>query len=74
MKKVNTLFFSIVILCFIISCNDDIEKVRVVTEKSNLPIETGYTIQINYTDSGIPKARLFAPLMERYASDEKKLH
>ncbi len=71
MKKVNTLFFSIVILCFIISCNDDIEKVRVVTEKSNLPIETGYTIQINYTDSGIPKARLFAPLMERYASDEK---
>jgi len=36
-----------------------------------MPVETGHIVQINYTDSGIMKARLFAPLMERYSNDEK---
>lgn len=71
MKNFIAIFYSLFIFVFITSCNDDIEKVRVVTGKNNFPIETGYTIQINYTDSGNPKARLFAPIMERYANDEK---
>ena len=36
-----------------------------------MPIETGHIVQINYTDSGMTRARLFAPLMERYSNDEK---
>jgi len=64
-------YLFLLFLWSITSCNDDVEKVRVVTEKNKLPIETGYTIQINYTDSGFPRARLFAPLMERFANDEK---
>ena len=71
MKRLLTYFTVSLILLVAFSCNEEVEKVRVVTEKSNLPIETGHTIQINYTDSGFPRARLFAPLMERYANDEK---
>lgn len=64
-------------ICFLlcaaalISCNDDIEKVKVVTSKNTLPIETGHNVQINYTDSGLPKARVFAPILERYNNEEK---
>lgn len=71
LKIFKNIFFTVAVAFFISSCQDDIEKVRVITEKNNLPIETGYTIQINYTDSGILKARLFAPLLERYTNDEK---
>ncbi len=71
MKNLSTYFSLFTIFLIINSCNDDVEKVRVVTEKNKMPIETGYTIQINYTDSGFPRARLFAPIMERYADDEK---
>lgn len=53
------------------SCGNDIEKVRIVTSKNNLPIETGHNVQIKFTDSGYCKAKLFAPLLERYSNDEK---
>jgi LPS export ABC transporter protein LptC len=53
------------------SCTDDIEKVRIVTSKNLMPVETGENVQINFTDSGYCKARLFAPLLERYSNEEK---
>jgi LPS export ABC transporter protein LptC len=64
------LLLSLVSLLFV-ACADDAEKARIVTEKNNLPIETGYNVQINFTDSGFTKARLFAPLLERYNNEEK---
>ncbi len=65
-------FFQIAFLLFVFaSCNDEIEKVRIVTEKNTMPIETGQNVQINFTDSGITKARMFAPLLERYSNEEK---
>ncbi|MFI5221715.1 MAG: LPS export ABC transporter periplasmic protein LptC [Bacteroidia bacterium] len=69
-RKIQGLIFFLLCAGFI-SCQNDIEKVRVMTEKNNLPVETGKTVQMNYTDSGYLKARVFAPLMERYANDEK---
>jgi len=60
-----------ILFSIISSCENDIEQVQVFTEKNNLAIETGKTIQMNYTDSGYLKARVYAPLMERYANDEK---
>ncbi len=36
-----------------------------------MPIETGQNVQINFTDSGVTKARMFAPLLERYSNEEK---
>jgi len=65
-------FFQIAFLLFVFaSCNDEIEKVRIVTEKNTMPIETGQNVQINFTDSGVTKARMFAPLLERYSNEEK---
>ncbi len=62
---------TIIVVFFLSSCSNDPEKIRIVTEKNTLPIETGQNVQINYTDSGFTKARLFAPLLERYANEEK---
>jgi LPS export ABC transporter protein LptC len=36
-----------------------------------LPIETGKDVLINYTDNGLTKARVKAPLLERYATEDK---
>jgi LPS export ABC transporter protein LptC len=60
-----------ILLLIFHACKEDVEKARIVTEKSNLPIETGQNVQINFTDSGYTKARLFAPMLERYATEEK---
>lgn len=47
------------------------EKGKVMNERVNLPTETGKNVYITYTDSGFAKARIFAPLMERYTSDDR---
>ena len=38
---------------------------------TTLPVETGKDVEITYTDSGLPKALVKAPLLERYASGSK---
>jgi LPS export ABC transporter protein LptC len=47
------------------------ETIEKVTSKLTLPLETGENVVINYTDSAKTKARVFAPLMERYATEDK---
>lgn len=70
MNKVAFIFGCILLL---MSCGgNDIEKVNILTQsKSSLPIETGKNVFINYTDSGITRAKVYAPLMKRYANDER---
>jgi LPS export ABC transporter protein LptC len=53
------------------SCMSDEEKGKVMNERINLPTETGRNVYITYTDSGYAKAKIFAPIMERYTSDER---
>lgn len=54
------------------SCGgQDVDRVKVMTDRRNLPLETGKNMVMNYTDSGFVKARIFAPLMERYANEER---
>lgn len=36
-----------------------------------MPVETGKNVLIHYTDSGIIRARVFAPVMKRFASEER---
>lgn len=52
-----------------ISCTSDEIKEKVMNERINLPLETGKNIYITYTDSGYTKAKVFAPSMERFATD-----
>ena len=63
---------SIALSCLMIyACNNDIEKIKLFTEKENLPIETGKNVFINYTDSGRPRAKVYAPILQRFADEEK---
>jgi LPS export ABC transporter protein LptC len=62
----------IVLSTFIFAgCDNDLETINRVGSKNTLPVETGKNVFVNYTDSGFPRARIFAPLMERYATDDK---
>lgn len=49
----------------------EIDKVKVAASVKELPLEVGSNITINYTDSGFLKAKIFAPLLERYASENR---
>lgn len=51
--------------------NQQPETIQVLLEHNNLPVERGVNISINYTDSGYVKARIFAPLLERYNNEER---
>lgn len=49
------------------SCQKDPEKVKKVSKMlANLGVEKATDVAISYTDSGILKAKIFSPLMERY--------
>ncbi|MCU0421170.1 MAG: LPS export ABC transporter periplasmic protein LptC [Bacteroidia bacterium] len=59
------------LLVLIPSCSNDVEQVKLVSTDSNLPLETGSDVMINYTDSGRTKAIIKAPLLERFSGNEK---
>lgn len=58
-------------MILLVSCTSEAEKVKLLTEPQNLPLETGKNILITYTDSGYTKAKVFAPYLERFATDER---
>jgi LPS export ABC transporter protein LptC len=63
--------FLALLLLFFVSCTSDEVKQRVMNERLNLPLETGKNIYITYTDSGYTKAKVFAPMLERYATESR---
>lgn len=54
----------------IVACENDIEKVKMLSEPARFPVEKGVNVELVYTDSGLIKVKLYAPLIERY-QDEK---
>ncbi len=63
--------FCFVALSFLFTaCENDLEKVNLITKKKNLPIESGTQMTIIYSDSGIVRAKIQAPTLERYAGKE----
>ncbi len=57
-------------LTIIFSCENDIEKINELTSELNLPQQTGYDVEIAFTDSGYLKWKLYAPEINRYESKE----
>ncbi len=55
----------------LVSCTSREIEQKVLNERLNLPLETGKNIFITYTDSGYTKAKVFAPMLERYASESR---
>lgn len=55
-----------------LSCGDrQAELVKVASQDKVLPVEVGNNVSISYTDSGYLKAKLFAPVLERYATENR---
>lgn len=69
-KKYSFIFFLLFVLA---SCsNDDIQKINVMTQnKALLPVEVGENVLINYTDSGRVRAKVYAPVLKRFATEER---
>jgi len=65
-----SLFLAFPGLFFLLSCENDIEKINALTSQLDLPQQTGYDIEISFTDSGILKWKLFAPEINRYGSKD----
>jgi LPS export ABC transporter protein LptC len=56
-------------LAFMACGGKKIDKVKIAASNKEMPIEVGSNISISYTDSGYLKAKVFAPLLERYSSE-----
>jgi len=69
-KTILTAVFTAVITLLQSCKNDNIEKIQVLTASDNLPLEVGTNIILNYTDSGLVKAKVFAPMLERYDNEK----
>ena len=69
-KTILTAVFTAVIILLQSCKNDNIEKIQVLTASDNLPLEVGTNIILNYTDSGFVKAKVFAPMLERYDNEK----
>lgn len=70
-KKVNiwTFFFIALFPLAFIACENDLEKVKLVTGRERLPVEVSTGMTILYSDSALVKVRITAPEIHRFDSD-----
>ncbi len=52
------------------SCENDIEKVNLITQKEKLPLESASNAEIVYSDSARVKVKMTAPQLDRYSGDD----
>jgi LPS export ABC transporter protein LptC len=59
---------SIVVLAWLMmfSCKNDIETINALNTELDLPDETGYNIEVTYTDSGLIQGKIVAPEVNIY--------
>ena len=65
------ILISFVLLLFASCKEENMEKIKVFVKENDLPVEDGSNVEINYTDSGHVKARVFAPVLQRYENEIK---
>ncbi|HTA61007.1 MAG TPA: LPS export ABC transporter periplasmic protein LptC [Bacteroidia bacterium] len=74
LKKItqgHLLFFAALFVLF--SCQNDTKEIDEVTQKEAIfPTEHGKMVEIFYTDSGLVKVRLTAPIMNHYTYNVKE--
>jgi LPS export ABC transporter protein LptC len=64
------IFKAIIGVILLLSCENDIEKINELTSELHLPQQTGYDVEIAFTDSGKLKWKLYAPEINRYESKD----
>ena len=68
MDALKNIVLIITVMIFILSCENDIEKINELTSELNLPEQTGYNVEITYSDSGKFIGKLFTPELNKYSS------
>lgn len=63
-------FGSFFLALFGIGCENDIEKVKLVTGKDQMPIESAQGLDVIYSDSAVVKVKLKAKTMRRYGGED----
>jgi LPS export ABC transporter protein LptC len=70
-KIAGTGFFHLALLILLLSaCENDIEKVKLVTDRKALPTESSKGLEILYSDSARVKVKIIAPEMNRLSLDQ----
>ncbi len=54
----------------LVACENDIEKVKIITGKKAIPVERGKDVEILYSDSAKIKARLLAKELNRFTEKQ----
>ncbi len=58
------------LFAFIAACENDIEKIKIITQRDNLPSESAKNINILYSDSGNLQMQVNSPIMDRYTGKD----
>ncbi|MFM7079604.1 MAG: LPS export ABC transporter periplasmic protein LptC [Bacteroidota bacterium] len=61
---------AIFLALFGLGCENDIEKVKLITGKDQLPVETAQGLNVIYSDSAVVKVKLKAKTMRRFSGEE----
>jgi LPS export ABC transporter protein LptC len=64
------IFLLALFMCLGSSCENDIEKVSLVTGKEKLPVETSTDLEILYSDSSRVKVKVNAPMLTRFGGEK----
>jgi len=56
---------------FLFSCENDIERINLLTNPADLPDARGKNMEIIYSDSGMVQVKLLAPLIKQYTKVER---
>ena len=59
----------ILFFCLFNACENDLEKVSLITSNQNLPSETAQKVEILYSDSAKIKLKLSAPVLNHYSGE-----
>ncbi|MCK5535367.1 MAG: LPS export ABC transporter periplasmic protein LptC [Bacteroidales bacterium] len=54
-------------IVFFVSCENNIDKIKLITDIDKRPSATAENIVVNYTKNGRLEMKLFAPLLEQYS-------
>lgn len=64
------IFLLVLYIIVFVSCENDIEKVTLVTDKKILPVETSTKLTILYSDSAKIKVKITTPSLQRFNTKE----
>jgi len=59
----------LMVISLLVSCRNDIEQVRAITDKNTYPVQTSHNAQYSFSEKGKMQTRLEATLLEQFALD-----